>query len=119
MGTDNIRNSENKAEDKPLRKADGKVVVEGKVKDTTSVPAPHAADASVDDTSQQARNTDQPPNGTKQRETQAPLSDVKSEDNANLDSQTSVSQATEADDDPFDFGGLPDRNLKKNLGCGG
>lgn len=21
-------------------------------------------------------------------------------------------------DDAFDFGGLPDRNLKKNLGCG-
>jgi hypothetical protein len=21
-------------------------------------------------------------------------------------------------DDPFDFGGLPNRNLKKNLGCG-
>jgi hypothetical protein len=21
-------------------------------------------------------------------------------------------------DKPFDFGGLPDRNLKKNLGCG-
>jgi len=21
-------------------------------------------------------------------------------------------------DDSFDFGGLPDRNLKKNLGCG-
>ena len=20
--------------------------------------------------------------------------------------------------DPFDFGGMPDRNLKKNLGCG-
>jgi hypothetical protein len=22
------------------------------------------------------------------------------------------------DDKPFDFGGLPDRDLKKNLGCG-
>ncbi|HEY5747469.1 MAG TPA: hypothetical protein VIU12_15425 [Chryseolinea sp.] len=22
-------------------------------------------------------------------------------------------------EDPFDFGGLPKRNLKKNLGCGG
>ena len=22
------------------------------------------------------------------------------------------------DDDPFNFGGLPNRNLKKNLGCG-
>ena len=22
------------------------------------------------------------------------------------------------DEKPFDFGGLPDRNLKKNLGCG-
>lgn len=22
------------------------------------------------------------------------------------------------DDKPFDFGGIPDRNLKKNLGCG-
>jgi hypothetical protein len=26
-------------------------------------------------------------------------------------------QATE-EDKPFDFGGLPDRDLKKNLGCG-
>ena len=23
------------------------------------------------------------------------------------------------DDKPFDFGGLPERDLKKNLGCGG
>jgi len=23
-----------------------------------------------------------------------------------------------ADETPFDFGGLPNRNLKKNLGCG-
>lgn len=23
-----------------------------------------------------------------------------------------------ADETPFDFGGLPDKNLKKNLGCG-
>jgi hypothetical protein len=27
-------------------------------------------------------------------------------------------KADEADENPFDFGGLPDRDLKKNLGCG-
>ncbi len=26
-------------------------------------------------------------------------------------------QDTKTDIEPFDFGGLPDRNLKKNLGC--
>lgn len=27
-------------------------------------------------------------------------------------------QEEPAQEDPFDFGGLPKRNLKKNLGCG-
>jgi len=27
-------------------------------------------------------------------------------------------KSNEADENPFDFGGLPDRDLKKNLGCG-
>lgn len=27
-------------------------------------------------------------------------------------------QADEARENPFDFGGLPNRDLKKNLGCG-
>lgn len=26
--------------------------------------------------------------------------------------------SAEEENKPFDFGGLPDRNLKKNLGCG-
>jgi hypothetical protein len=26
--------------------------------------------------------------------------------------------AKQGDEKPFDFGGLPDRDLKKNLGCG-
>lgn len=28
------------------------------------------------------------------------------------------SEDSAEDSDPFDFGGLPNRNLKKNLGCG-
>ena len=27
-------------------------------------------------------------------------------------------EAVPSTEKPFDFGGLPDRNLKKNLGCG-
>jgi hypothetical protein len=34
------------------------------------------------------------------------------------DNQPDVNKATEKSDDSFDFGGLPERNLKKNLGCG-
>jgi hypothetical protein len=30
----------------------------------------------------------------------------------------SSDRATVVSEKPFDFGGLPDRNLKKNLGCG-
>jgi hypothetical protein len=29
-----------------------------------------------------------------------------------------ITIAPEMKDDPFDFGGLPKRDLKKNLGCG-
>ncbi|MBY0435734.1 MAG: hypothetical protein K2U26_16670 [Cyclobacteriaceae bacterium] len=29
-----------------------------------------------------------------------------------------IKEASDADEKPFDFGGLPDRSLKKNLGCG-
>lgn len=29
-----------------------------------------------------------------------------------------VNQDSDEDSKPFDFGGLPNRNLKKNLGCG-
>jgi len=34
------------------------------------------------------------------------------------DAQSEANTATEKFDDSFDFGGLPERNLKKNLGCG-
>ena len=30
----------------------------------------------------------------------------------------SVKSEQDQDEKPFDFGGIPDRNLKKNLGCG-
>jgi hypothetical protein len=29
-----------------------------------------------------------------------------------------VAQVDDSENKPFDFGGLPDRDLKKNLGCG-
>ena len=31
---------------------------------------------------------------------------------------TKNSQVEKEEENPFDFGGLPDRELKKNLGCG-
>ena len=37
-------------------------------------------------------------------------------DQAPVSSESPVDTASESK--PFDFGGLPDRNLKKNLGCG-
>ena len=37
-------------------------------------------------------------------------------DEAPVSTESSEDPATEPK--PFDFGGLPDRNLKKNLGCG-
>jgi hypothetical protein len=33
-------------------------------------------------------------------------------------SQKIVPPSTPEKENPFDFGGLPERNLKKNLGCG-
>ncbi|HTF16968.1 MAG TPA: hypothetical protein VK658_02785 [Chryseolinea sp.] len=33
-------------------------------------------------------------------------------------SPSESSQDSDEESKPFDFGGLPDRNLKKNLGCG-
>lgn len=32
--------------------------------------------------------------------------------------KTAAPQDASENDKPFDFGGLPDRDLKKNLGCG-
>ncbi|MDL5045832.1 hypothetical protein QQ054_07265 [Oscillatoria amoena NRMC-F 0135] len=32
--------------------------------------------------------------------------------------QTDPIKSDEAGENPFDFGGLPDRDLKRNLGCG-
>lgn len=51
---------------------------------------------------------------------------VKSEPNPNKNTgKNDVPKPTEnqkeqftAEEKPFDFGGIPDRNLKKNLGCG-
>ncbi|MEJ1236748.1 hypothetical protein WBG78_01385 [Chryseolinea sp. T2] len=34
------------------------------------------------------------------------------------DAKTTTDQSSDDDSKPFDFGGLPNRNLKKNLGCG-
>jgi len=34
------------------------------------------------------------------------------------DAQSTPAVGTETTDDSFDFGGLPERSLKKNLGCG-
>ena len=42
---------------------------------------------------------------------------VKSEKKAESEEVNTSTQA-ETSDDAFDFGGLPERNLKKNLGCG-
>jgi hypothetical protein len=32
--------------------------------------------------------------------------------------ESTVPQESDQESNPFDYGGLPDRNLKKNLGCG-
>ena len=48
--------------------------------------------------------------GTKKQERSAAVGDA---------SQQKVGKEQQADDgNPFDFGGLPNRDLKKNLGCG-
>lgn len=33
--------------------------------------------------------------------------------------ETPIRQDEDDESKPFDYGGLPDRDLKKNLGCGG
>ena len=36
----------------------------------------------------------------------------------NEEKKSKEAPAVSGDDKPFDFGGLPNRDLKKNLGCG-
>ena len=43
---------------------------------------------------------------------------TRQEPQASQESQTPEDPPADQDSNPFDFGGLPDRNLKKNLGCG-
>lgn len=39
-------------------------------------------------------------------------------DSTSAGKQIAVSDQNDEDQQPFDFGGLPNRDLKKNLGCG-
>jgi hypothetical protein len=43
---------------------------------------------------------------------------VRKQDQKKPEKPVVTSAAEEATENPFDFGGLPDRDLKKNLGCG-
>jgi len=47
------------------------------------------------------------------KETPEPKAQPKPEENIPQEKEPGETE------DPFDFGGLPKRNLKKNLGCGG
>lgn len=58
------------------------------------------------------------PFGEKDRSSNA---DIKGLDGHEADAESRISKQPDTADDndnPFDFGGLPNRNLKKNLGCG-
>lgn len=64
-----------------------------------------AASAVKKESSRTSGNTDRASN-----------SDVENTKSAMVD--TGAQPDATDDDNPFDFGGLPNRNLKKNLGCG-
>jgi hypothetical protein len=54
----------------------------------------------------------------KKRDKQKPKKEIKAEIPNNPETAEKPAEAAIANENPFDFGGLPKRDLKKNLGCG-